>query len=131
VRPFVRIVATVLIATVLGHAFLTATVAGKGWIEGFSSAPGAVTDRLVHGDFGATPGYGCNFRGAGYTPLCASYTPSTVAAMLRTRVPLDLTLLLVGPVHPGRAHGDRVRVRDPRHVPRAHHRRAQAGCPGA
>jgi peptide/nickel transport system permease protein len=95
IRSAAALIATVLVATALGHAFVAATVADHGWIEGFSSAPAAVTDRLLHGDFGETPGYGCNL-GGGYTPLCATYTASTVAGMLRTRVPLDLVLLLCG-----------------------------------
>jgi peptide/nickel transport system permease protein len=95
IRALAVLVATVLAATALGHAFLAATVSDQGWIEGFTSAPRAVADRLVHGDFGETPGNGCNL-GSGYTPLCASYTASTVAGMLRTRAPLDVVLLLCG-----------------------------------
>jgi hypothetical protein len=34
IRPLVALVATVLVATALGHAFVAATVADQGWIEG-------------------------------------------------------------------------------------------------
>jgi peptide/nickel transport system permease protein len=91
----VRLVVTVLVATALGHAFLAATVDDQGWLDAFASVPGALTSRFLHGDFGSTPGNGCNFRGA-YVPLCASYTGSTIAGMLRARVPIDVVLLLSG-----------------------------------
>jgi peptide/nickel transport system permease protein len=95
IRAVATLLATILVATALGHVFLAATVSDEALSDALASAPGALGDRLLHFDFGETPGHGCNL-GGGYTPLCASYLRSTVADMLRTRVPIDITLLLCG-----------------------------------
>ncbi len=50
-------------------------------------------DGFVHGDFGETLGGGCDQR-YDYTALCSSYQETTIAAMLRERVPIDVSLLL-------------------------------------
>ena len=90
------LVATVLVATALAHVFLAA-IEDESWAAALAAAPGTLTDRLVHGDFGATRGGGCNGgRGQGYVPLCSSYPTATVAVMLRERVPLDVSLLVGG-----------------------------------
>jgi peptide/nickel transport system permease protein len=63
-----------------------------------ADTPSGLADRFVHGDFGATVGHTCLRKDPtdDYHPLCSSYTAATIAHMLRTRVPVDLSLLVGG-----------------------------------
>jgi peptide/nickel transport system permease protein len=87
-------VATVVVATALGHIFFTATTGG-GFTEALRSTPRYLADGFVHLDLGTTSGRGCNQMDT-YHPLCVSYGPQTVAAMLRERVPVDVMLIVGG-----------------------------------
>jgi peptide/nickel transport system permease protein len=88
------LVATVLVAAAMGHVFLTATN-GDRFTSAVASAPRFLVDAFVHRDLGSTDGKGCNQVGE-YHPLCVTYGRSTIAAMLRERVPIDVSLLLGG-----------------------------------
>jgi peptide/nickel transport system permease protein len=94
-RRIAVFVATVLVATVLAHVLLAVGVEKTGWGAALTGTPGALSDRFLHGDFGATGGGGCLRIGPAEddTPLCASYPAADVATMLRQRVPIDLVLL--------------------------------------
>jgi peptide/nickel transport system permease protein len=88
------LVATVLAAAALGHVFLTATN-GEPLTGAIAGTPGFLVDGFVHFDLGWTDGKGCN-QIQEYHPLCPTYTASSVADMLRRRVPIDFMLLLGG-----------------------------------
>jgi peptide/nickel transport system permease protein len=94
IRALAAMVATVLVATALGHVFLTATD-GERLTSAIAGTPRFLVDAFVHHDLGVTAGKGCNQRDE-YHPLCAWYGPSTVAAMLRERMPIDVYLLFGG-----------------------------------
>jgi peptide/nickel transport system permease protein len=94
VRRVGVLVATVLVAAAAGHVFLTATD-GERFTSAVSGAPRFLVDAFVHRDLGVTEGKGCNQRDE-YHPLCVTYGRSTIAAMLRERVPIDVSLLLGG-----------------------------------
>jgi peptide/nickel transport system permease protein len=91
------LVATVLVAVVLGHVFLSASVDEVPLGEVLRGTPAWIGD-VLGGDLGETPGGHCTQIGpfGNYEALCASYEASTVSDMLRTRVPIDLSLLLGG-----------------------------------
>jgi peptide/nickel transport system permease protein len=91
------LVATVLVATVLGHVFLTTVINEEPLGEVLAGTPAWIAGVLT-GDLGETPGGNCPQLGplGNFEPLCASYTASTVSDMLRERVPIDLSLLLGG-----------------------------------
>src|SRR3954451_16725476 len=72
----------------VAHVFLQATL-GDGGVS--------LTDRFLHGDFGETGGYGCDYSRDRFTPpLCAKYPAADVGEMVRDRVPVDVSLLLGG-----------------------------------
>jgi peptide/nickel transport system permease protein len=91
------LVATVIVAVVLGHVFLSASVDEVPLGEVLRGTPAWFGD-VLGGDLGETPGGHCTQIGpfGNYEPLCASYDASTVSDMLRTRVPIDISLLLGG-----------------------------------
>ena len=90
------LIVTVLVATALAHVFLQATN-GETLASAIGDTPRHLVDGFVHRDFGETSGRRCN-QFDQYQALCASYTASTVAAMLRERVPVDVALLLGGAI---------------------------------
>src|SRR4051794_28051731 len=94
-RRLAALVVTTVAAMAVAHVVVAGGIEQTGWGEALTSTPGALSDRLLHGDFGVTGGGGCRRIGPAddQTPLCASYPPSDVAAMLRQRVPIDLVLL--------------------------------------
>jgi ABC-type dipeptide/oligopeptide/nickel transport system permease component len=94
VRRVGVLIATVLAAAALGHVFLTATD-GARLTATAAGTPGWLVDVFIHGDLGHTDGRGCN-QLEEYHPLCPTYVASSVADMLRERVPIDLALLLGG-----------------------------------
>jgi peptide/nickel transport system permease protein len=95
-RRLAVIVFTVVAATALAHVVLAGGVEKTGWGNALTSTPAGLRDRFVHGDFGVTGGGACRRIGpaADETPLCASYPAAEVSAMMRKRVPIDLTLLI-------------------------------------
>ena len=88
---------TIVVAVVLGHVFLSATVDEVPLGEAITGTPAWLGDVLV-GNLGETPGGNCPQLGplGNFEPLCASYTAATVSDMLRERVPIDVSLLLGG-----------------------------------
>ncbi len=81
------LVATTLVALALGHVFLATTISGESLAEAWAGAPADHVVGVVPGDFGETPGAGCDQK-YDYTPLCSSYAATSIAAMLRARVPI-------------------------------------------
>jgi peptide/nickel transport system permease protein len=94
-RKVVAFIFTLVMATALAHIFFAATLGATGLAAAVAETPSGLVDRFVHGDFGATEGGGCNQRDD-YHPLCSSYGATTIARMLRARVPIDVSLLLGG-----------------------------------
>jgi peptide/nickel transport system permease protein len=94
------LVFTVLVAVAIGHVFLVSS--GDGPDETLSTAlsttPQHLRDTFLHFDLGVTDGRRCGKPDSLHPtfPLCASYSPATVADMLIHRVPVDLLLLAVG-----------------------------------
>src|SRR3954468_4160932 len=86
---------TLVAATALAHIFFATTLGATGLATAIADTPSGLVERFVHGDFGATEGGGCN-QHDDYHPLCSSYAAATIAHMLRTRVPIDISLLLGG-----------------------------------
>jgi peptide/nickel transport system permease protein len=101
VRRLGALAATVLVATMLGHIYLTAAVGEESVGGAIAGTPSFLFDALARGELGQTPGGGCNLSDGSppnkfNTPLCASYPAAPVAAMLRERLPIDISLLLGG-----------------------------------
>jgi peptide/nickel transport system permease protein len=94
-RRLLELVFTLVAATAIAHVFFATTLSGQGLTAAIADTPSGLADRFVHGRFGATEGGGCN-QHDDYHPLCSSYAAATIAQMLRTRVPVDLSLLLAG-----------------------------------
>lgn len=94
----VALVFTLVAATALAHVFFATTLGGRGLGAAIADTPSGLANRFVHGDFGATDGRTCIRKDPTdqYRPLCSSYRADTIADMLRTRVPVDLSLLLGG-----------------------------------
>jgi len=91
------LVGTVLVAVAIGHVFLVST-REESFASTISSTPGYMRDVFVHFDLGETDGRRCGKPDSLHPggPLCASYSPDTVAHMLIERVPVDVLLLAVG-----------------------------------
>ena len=89
------VIATVLAAAALGHVFLSSTAGGERLTTAIGAVPAVLADRFLRGDFGSTDGRGCD-QITQYSPLCSSYSRSTVADMLRERMPVEVSLLLGG-----------------------------------
>jgi peptide/nickel transport system permease protein len=91
------LVGTVLVAVALGHVFLVAT--GEDSL-GFAlrTTPSYLRDVFLHFDLGDTNGRRCGKPDSLHPtfPLCASYSPGSVAGMLRERLIVDLSLMAVG-----------------------------------
>jgi len=87
----------VLVAVAIGHVFLVST-REESFSSAISSTPGYMRDVFVHFDLGETDGRRCGKPDSLHPggPLCASYSPDTVAHMLVDRVPVDVLLLVVG-----------------------------------
>src|SRR3954470_24219304 len=94
-RRFAALLFTMVAAIALAHVFFATTIEDANLVSTIGELPAGLTDRFVHGDFGATEGGGCNQRDD-YHPLCSSYGATTIARMLRARVPIDVSLLLGG-----------------------------------
>jgi peptide/nickel transport system permease protein len=97
-RKVVALVFTLIAAAAIAQVFFATTIDDQRLAAAIADTPSALVDRFVHGDFGSTPGASCIRRDptSDYIPLCASYNPATIAHMLRTRVPIDISLLLGG-----------------------------------
>jgi len=97
VRRVGVLVGTVLVAVAIGHVFLVST-REESFASTISSTPGYMRDVFVHFDLGETDGRRCGKPDSLHPggPLCASYSPDTVAHMLIERVPVDVLLLAVG-----------------------------------
>src|SRR4029079_52525 len=97
VRRVGVLVGTVLVAVAIAHVFLVSTRE-----ETFSSAvgstPGYLRDVFVRFALGDTTGRRCGKPDSLHPggPLCASYSPDTVAHMIIDRVQVDILLLTVG-----------------------------------
>jgi peptide/nickel transport system permease protein len=91
------LVGTVLVAVAIGHVFLIST-REETFSSAISSTPGYLHDVFVRFDLGDTAGRRCGKPDSLHPggPLCASYSPDTVAHMLIERVPVDVLLLAVG-----------------------------------
>jgi peptide/nickel transport system permease protein len=97
-RRVVALVFTLIVAVALSHIFFATALGDERLSTAIAATPSGLVDRFVHGDFGATDGRSCIRKDPTdtYRPLCASYTATTIADMMRTRVPIDLSLLLGG-----------------------------------
>jgi len=97
-RKVAALVFTLVAATALAHIFFATTLDNTGLAAATAHTPSGLVDRFIHGDFGATEGYTCVRKDPTdeYHPLCSSYNADTIAHMLRTRVPIDVSLLLGG-----------------------------------
>jgi peptide/nickel transport system permease protein len=97
-RRVVALVFTLFAATALAHIFFATTLEGRGLSASIGDTPSVLVDRFVHGDFGATPGGTCLRKDPtdDYHPLCATYGAAPIAEMLRTRAPIDVSLLVGG-----------------------------------
>ena len=91
------LVGTVLVAVAIGHVFLLST-REESFSSAISSTPGYLRDVFVHFDLGNTAGRRCGKPDSLHPggPLCASYSPDTVAHMIVDRVQVDVLLLTVG-----------------------------------
>jgi peptide/nickel transport system permease protein len=97
-RRVVALVFTLIAATALAHVFFAATLEEQGLAAAIADTPSGLVDRFVHGDFGATQGGTCLRKDPtdDYHPLCATYGAEPIAHMLRTRAPIDVSLLVGG-----------------------------------
>lgn len=97
-RKVVLLVFTLLAATGLAHVFFAVTLDQRSLAGAIADTPSSLVDRFVHGDFGTTGGTNCTHPDPtpNYIPLCSSYSPSSMADMLRERVPIDIVLLVSG-----------------------------------
>jgi peptide/nickel transport system permease protein len=97
VRRLGTLAATLVVAVVLGHVFLSASVNELPLGEVLRGTPAWIGD-VLGGNLGETGGGNCPQTGplGNHEPLCASYAASTVSDMLRERVPIDVSLLLGG-----------------------------------
>src|SRR3954452_19373875 len=97
-RRLASLLFTMVVAVAVAHVFFATTLEETGLPAAVAHTPSALVERFVHGDFGATRGGNCIQKDPtdDYHPLCANYTAATIADMLRTRVPIDLSLLLGG-----------------------------------
>src|SRR4051794_18028226 len=97
-RRLAYLIFTMVAAVALAHVFFATTLEETGLASAVAHTPSALAERFVHGDFGATRGGNCIQKDPtdDYHPLCANYTAATIADMLRTRVPIDVSLLLGG-----------------------------------
>jgi peptide/nickel transport system permease protein len=91
------LVGTVLVAVALGHVFLVST-GDDSLSSAIRTTPGYLRDVFLHFDLGFTSGRRCGKPDSLHPtfPLCASYSPGSVADMVRERVVVDLSLLAVG-----------------------------------
>ena len=91
------LVGTVLVAVAIGHVFLVST-REETFSSAISSTPGYLRDVFVRFDLGDTSGRRCGKPDSLHPggPLCASYSPDTVAHMIVERVQVDVLLLAVG-----------------------------------
>jgi peptide/nickel transport system permease protein len=91
------LVGTVLVAVAVGHVFLVAT-GDDSLSTAIRTTPGYLRDVFLRFDLGFTDGRRCGKPDSLHPgfPLCASYSPGSVADMLRERVVVDLSLLVVG-----------------------------------
>jgi len=98
VRRVGVLVGTVLVAVAIGHVFLVSSTGDESFSSAIGSTPGYMRDVFVHFDLGDTDGRRCGKPDSLHPggPLCASYSPDTVAHMLIERVPVDVLLLAVG-----------------------------------
>src|SRR3954466_10419297 len=98
VRRLASLLFTMVVAVAVAHVFFATTLEETGLASAVAHTPSALVERFVHGDFGATRGGNCIQKDPtdDYHPLCATYTPATIADMLRARVPIDVSLLLGG-----------------------------------
>jgi peptide/nickel transport system permease protein len=92
------LVGTVLVAVAIGHVFLVSSTGDESFSSAISSTPGYMRDVFVRFDLGDTAGRRCGKPDSLHPggPLCASYSPDTVAHMLIDRVQVDVLLLAVG-----------------------------------
>src|SRR3954447_8290777 len=97
-RRLASLLFTMVVAVAVAHVFFATTLEETGLPVAVAHTPSALVQRFVHGDFGATRGGNCIQKDPtdDYHPLCANYTAATIADMLRTRVPIDVSLLLGG-----------------------------------
>jgi peptide/nickel transport system permease protein len=88
---------TVVIAVALGHV-LIASSGDDTLSTAVTTTPHHLLDTFLRFDLGATGGRRCGKQDDlhPHFPLCASYSPGSVAHMLVDRVPVDVLLLVIG-----------------------------------
>jgi peptide/nickel transport system permease protein len=98
VRKVLALVLTLVAATALAHVFFAMTLGEERLTTVLADLPSGLVDRFARGDLGETSGVRCVRKDPvdDYRALCSSYTGATIAEMLRTRVPVDVSLLVVG-----------------------------------
>jgi peptide/nickel transport system permease protein len=91
------LVGTVLVAVAIGHVFLVST-GDETFSNAIKGTPGYLRDVFLRFDLGSTTGRLCGKPDSLHPggPLCASYSPDSVAHMLVERVTLDVLLLTGG-----------------------------------
>jgi peptide/nickel transport system permease protein len=91
------LVGTVLVAVAVGHVFLVAT-GDDSLSTAIRTTPGYLRDVFLRFDLGSTTGRRCGKPDSLHPggPLCASYSPDSVAHMLVERVMVDVLLLMGG-----------------------------------
>ncbi len=98
VRRFAALVLTTLIALSVAHVLFNGGLEKMSWGEATVDTPAHLAD-IVQGKLGRTSGAGCNPGQrylVEYIQLCVGWGPTTVGAMMRSRVPVDLQLILGG-----------------------------------
>jgi peptide/nickel transport system permease protein len=97
VRRVGVLILTVLVAVAIGHIFLVATREETLW-GAITGTPGYLRDVFLRFDLGSTTGRRCGKPDSLHPggPLCASYSPDSVAHMLVERVRVDVLLLVGG-----------------------------------
>lgn len=95
-RRLGTLVATVLIAAAVGHAFMASTAGGERFTTAVAGTPAHLAD-MARGEFGSTGGKACDQRRLDYyIAMCGSYRASSISTMLRERVPVEVSLLIGG-----------------------------------
>ena len=91
------LVGTVLVAVAIGHVFLVAT-GDDSLSTAIRTTPGYLRDVFLRFDLGSTDGRRCGKPDSLHPTflLCASYSPGSVADMMRERAVVDVSLLAVG-----------------------------------
>jgi peptide/nickel transport system permease protein len=86
---------TTILALSLGHVIFNAGLDQMSWGAAIGDVPAHLAG-IVSGDLGETGGGGCNPQDR--ITLCASYGPGKITDVLAERLPVDLQLVVGGPL---------------------------------